>query len=255
MIASTLAGAFLAGLLGSVHCLGMCGGIAGAAAAGPGPQGRNLSWVLLYNLGRTGSYGLAGAIAGAATFALGSAIDLPAWGAMTRGLTGVILVLIGLNFALGLRLPGFLEAGGGRIWGLISPAARRLLSSRSALGMLGLGALWGWLPCGLSYTMLVAAAGTGKALDGAMLMLAFGLGTLPSMMAAGAAAGSLQRFTRARYTRQLSGVLLVILGIWTAALPLKNWLAGQAGRSHDHHISALQVAPETAQSVSWIVAR
>ncbi|MCW8845621.1 MAG: sulfite exporter TauE/SafE family protein [Gammaproteobacteria bacterium] len=255
MIASTLAGAFLAGLLGSVHCLGMCGGIAGAAAAGPGPQGRNLSWVLLYNLGRVGSYSLAGAIAGAAAFALGSAIDLPAWGAITRGLTGVILVLIGLNFALGLRLPRFLEAGGGRIWALVSPAARRLLSSRSALGMLGLGALWGWLPCGLTYTMLVAAAGTGKALDGAMLMLAFGLGTLPSMMAAGAAAGSLQRFTRARYTRRLSGVLLVILGIWTAALPIKNWLAGQAGHSHGHHTSALHAAPQTAQSVTWIVAR
>jgi len=250
MIASTLAGAFLAGLLGSVHCLGMCGGIAGAAAVGPGPRGRNLSWVLLYNLGRVGSYGLAGTIAGAAAFALGSAIDLPAWGAITRGLTGVILVLIGLNFALGLRLPRFLEAGGGRIWALISPAARRLLSSRSATGMLGLGALWGWLPCGLTYTMLVAAAGTGKALDGAMLMLAFGLGTLPSMMTAGAAAGSLQRFTRARYTRRLSGILLVILGIWTAALPIKSWLAGQAGHTHGQHMSALQVAPEKAQSVS-----
>lgn len=255
MIASTLAGAFLAGLLGSVHCLGMCGGIAGAAAAGPGPQGRNLSWVLLYNLGRVGSYSLAGAIAGAAAFALGSAIDLPAWGAITRGLTGVILVLIGLNFALGLRLPRFLEAGGGRIWALVSPAARRLLSSRSALGMLGLGALWGWLPCGLTYTMLVAAAGTGKALDGAMLMLAFGMGTLPSMMAAGAAAGSLQRFTRARYTRRLSGILLVILGIWTAALPVMNWLSGQTDHTQDHHMSALQAAPQTAQSLSWIAAR
>ena len=250
MMVSTLAGAFLAGLLGSVHCLGMCGGIAGAAAAGAGPQGRNLSWVLLYNLGRVGSYCLAGMIAGAAAFALGSAIDLPAWGAITRGLTGVILVLIGLNFALGLRLPQFLEAGGGRIWALISPTARRLLSSRSATGMLGLGALWGWLPCGLTYTMLVAAAGTGRALDGALLMLAFGLGTLPSMMAAGAAVGSLQRFTRARYTRRLSGVLLVILGIWTAALPIKSWLTGQTGHTHGHHMSLTQTAMETSQSVS-----
>jgi sulfite exporter TauE/SafE len=253
MIVSTLAGAFLAGLFGSVHCLGMCGGIAGAAAAGPGTQGRKVSWILLYNLGRVGSYCLAGTIAGAAAFALGSAIDLPAWGAVTRGLTGVILVLIGLNFALGLRLPRFLEASGGRIWALISPTARRLLSSRSAPGMLGLGALWGWLPCGLTYTMLLAAAGTGKALDGALLMLAFGLGTLPSMLAAGAAAGSLQRFTRARHTRRLSGVLLVILGIWTAALPIKSWLAGQAG--HGHHMSQVQPAADTLQSVIWIEAR
>jgi sulfite exporter TauE/SafE len=249
MSPSLLTGAFLAGLLASVHCLAMCGGIAGVAAAGPNAGTGRLGGTLLYNLGRLGSYTLAGALAGAASFALGQAIDLPAWGAISRGLTGLILVLIGLNFSLGWAMPRFLEAGGAGLWAMISPAARRLLSARSAAGMLGLGALWGWLPCGLTYTMLLAAVGSGHALDGALTMLAFGLGTLPSMLAAGAAAGSLQRFTRSRNTRRISGILLVILGIWTAALPLKTYLGRQASHGHQHGAS-LSPLPGGPDSVS-----
>jgi sulfite exporter TauE/SafE len=252
MTQSLLVGAFLAGLLGSVHCLAMCGGIAAAAAAGPERGGSRVFWSVLYNLGRLASYTVAGALAGAASFALGSAIDLPVWAAITRGVTGLVLILIGLHFALGRAMPRFLEAGGSKLWALISPSARRLLSSRSAAGMLGLGALWGWLPCGLTYTMLVAAVGSGRALDGALMMLAFGLGTLPSMLSAGAAAVSLQRFTRSRNARRISGVLLIILGLWTAALPVKSYLAGPGGHQHGAHLSN-PVAP--AQSETWIDAR
>ena len=251
---TTIAGALLAGLLGSVHCLGMCGGIAGAVGAGPGGSPRKLSWALLYNAGRIASYSLAGALAGGASFALGSAINLPFWSMITRGLTGGILILIGLNIALGWRLPGLLENLGARVWTLLSPTARRLLSSRSAVGMLGLGALWGWLPCGLTYTMLLAAAGTGQIAEGALLMMAFGLGTLPAMVAAGAAAGSLQRFTRSRNIRRVSGALLVILGIWTAAYPLKGLVGGTRGHAQ-HHMSVLHPAPPEHYSVSWIDAR
>lgn len=245
--ATTIAGALLAGLLGSVHCMGMCGGIAGAIGAGQNT--RKLSWALLYNLGRIGSYALAGALAGGASFALGSAINLPFWSMITRGLTGAILILIGLNIALGWRLPGLLENAGARVWALLSPTARRLLSSRSAAGMLGLGALWGWLPCGLTYTMLLAAAGTGHAAEGGLLMLAFGLGTLPAMVAAGAAAGTLQRFTRSRNVRRLSGALLVILGIWTAAYPIKGLVANSQAPGH-HHMSVAY--PEQAPSFSQL---
>jgi sulfite exporter TauE/SafE len=249
---TTMAGALLAGLLGSVHCMGMCGGIAGAIGAGQST--RKLSWALLYNLGRIGSYSIAGALAGGASFALGSAIDLPFWSMITRGLTGLILILIGLNIALGWRLPSLLESAGARVWTLLSPTARRLLSSRSAAGMLGLGALWGWLPCGLTYTMLLAAAGTGQVAEGSLLMLAFGLGTLPAMVAAGAAAGTLQRFTRSRNVRRLSGALLVILGIWTAAYPLKGLVGNTQAPAH-HHMSMHYSAPADTQSSSWIEAR
>jgi len=173
---------------------------------------------------------------------------------ITRGLTGLILILIGLNIALGWRLPSLLESAGARVWTLLSPTARRLLSSRSAAGMLGLGALWGWLPCGLTYTMLLAAAGTGQVAEGSLLMLAFGLGTLPAMVAAGAAAGTLQRFTRSRNVRRLSGALLVILGIWTAAYPLKGLVGNTQAPAH-HHMSMHYSAPADTQSSSWIEAR
>lgn len=245
--ATTIVGALLAGLLGSVHCMGMCGGIAGAIGAGQNT--RKLSWALLYNLGRIGSYALAGALAGGASFALGSAINLPFWSMITRGLTGAILILIGLNIALGWRLPSLLENAGSRVWALLSPTARRLLSSRSAAGMLGLGALWGWLPCGLTYTMLLAAAGTGQVAEGSLLMLAFGAGTLPAMVAAGAAAGTLQRFTRSRNVRLASGALLVILGAWTAAYPIKGLIGNSRSPGH-HHMSMTypaQAAPSLRQ--------
>jgi len=209
---------------------------------------------LLYNLGRIGSYSLAGALAGGASFALGSAIDLPLWSLITRSLTGAILILIGLNIALGWRLPSLLENAGARVWTLLSPTARRLLSSRSAAGMLGLGALWGWLPCGLTYTMLLAAAGTGQVAEGSLLMLAFGMGTLPAMVAAGAAAGTLQRFTRSQNVRRVSGALLVILGAWTAAYPIKGLIGSSQTPAH-HHMGMHYSAPADTHSVNWIDAR
>lgn len=249
---TTIAGALLAGLLGSAHCMGMCGGIAGAIGAGR--QARPLSWAMLYNLGRVGSYALAGAFAGGVSFALGSAINLPLWSMITRGLTGTILILIGLNIAMGWRLPGLLENAGSRVWALVSPTARRLLASRSAVGMLGLGALWGWLPCGLTYTMLLAAAGTGQVAEGSLLMMAFGLGTLPAMVAAGAAAGALQRITRSQNLRRVSGALLVVLGAWTAAYPIKGLISSPHATGH-HHMSMTCPEQDKPHSGNWIEAR
>lgn len=241
-------GAFLAGLMGSTHCLAMCGGIAGALGAA---GGTGLRSNLLYNLGRIGSYTLAGAVAGGLAFALGRVVDLAAWSVITRGLTGLILVLIGLNIALGLRLTGSLEALGGRAWARLSPLARRMLSRRSPAGMLGLGALWGWLPCGLTYSMLVAAMGAGNALDGAGLMLAFGLGTAPAMVAAGTASAGLRRLARSLSLRRASGLLLVLLGLWTAGQPLASWLGRDSADPGHHHVTT----PGPAHSPSWMVSR
>jgi len=76
-----------------------------------------------------------------------------------------------------------------------------------------LGLLWGWLPCGLVYSVLVAALATGSALEGGALMLAFGLGTLPALLAMGMAAVRLKRFLQHLWVRRGSGLLVLTFGV------------------------------------------
>ena len=109
---------------------------------------------------------------------------------------------IGLQLALNWRGLRKIEALGGRLWKLISPLAHKLLPPRNPAQALGLGLVWGWLPCGLVYTMLAAAAVAGSGLHGAALMGAFGLGTLPAMFGATAAAHKLTAWSRKPALRQ-----------------------------------------------------
>ncbi len=169
-VPETLVAALVAGLVGSTHCLGMCGGIAaalGMATAGEGAAvSRAFGHALVYNAARVGSYALAGALAGGLGMALGRAVHAPSMTVGLRVLTGLVLVAIGLQIAFNLRLLRPLETAGFGIWQRIAPAAAGLVRRRDLAGALGLGALWGWLPCGLVYGMLLAAAGTGGPLNG-----------------------------------------------------------------------------------------
>jgi len=216
-----LLAALLGGLVGSVHCFGMCGGIAGAL--GMAGSGR-ATMALAYSAGRIASYSVAGAIAGAIGAGLAGAAGLGPW---LRLLMGFVLVLLGLQVALNLKLLAPLEAAGARLWRRLAPAARRLIPPRHAGQALALGALWGWLPCGLVYGMLAAAAGTGGAPDGAAFMAVFGLGTAPAMIGLTWASGRGSVFLTARRKRAL-GWLLVVFGAWTAATPLMR-MAGLDG--------------------------
>lgn len=230
-----MSAALVAGLIGSAHCFGMCGGIAGAmgmAAAQNGVRGGRLGLqATLYNVGRITSYVVAGIIVGLLGSALGDMIDLPSWSLWLRGITGLVLVLLGLQIAFGWRLLTFLERGGARLWRRLSPLAGRLLGKRGAINALGLGMLWGWLPCGLSYSMLLVAATTGTAVGGGAIMLAFGLGTLPSMIGASYAGGRIGGLPGGRRTRVIAGLLIALMGIWTAAVPMRH--IGSGG--HDGH--------------------
>lgn len=219
-----LAAALLGGLVGSVHCLGMCGGIAGALGmAGGGRPAMALS----YSAGRIASYAVAGAIAGAIGAGLAGAMGVGPW---LRLVMGAVLVLLGLQVAVNLRLLAPLEAAGARLWQRLSPVARRFVPPRHAGQALALGALWGWLPCGLVYGMLAAAAGTGGAAEGALFMAVFGLGTAPAMVGVTWASGRSGTFLTAR-RRQLLGWLLVLFGAWTMVTPLQK-LAGGGHGSH-----------------------
>jgi sulfite exporter TauE/SafE len=203
-LAAALTTALLAGLLGSAHCLGMCGGISGLFALHSGVRGlrRQLPMALTYNAGRLVSY----MILGSAVAALGSRIaDLtPTAAGPVRLVAGAVIILIGLQIAFDIRALGILERMGGVAWSRISPLASRLLPVNSLPRALGLGLLWGLLPCGLVYSVLLVAATSSRAVDGAFVMLAFGIGTTPAMLLTGLGAARLAQLMQDRAARRWS---------------------------------------------------
>ena len=233
---ATLAAAFVAGLAGSAHCMGMCGGIVaaigvGTAGAESGPA-RGLGYALLYNGGRIASYTVAGVLVGSVGMLAGGAFQSPATGMVLRVLTGGVLVAIGLQVAFGLRLLQPIERVGYRLWGRLAPLARRAMGRRGPLAALGLGALWGWLPCGLVYGMLFAALAAANPLEAGALMAAFGLGTAPAMVATGAFASRFRRLSADPRFRRAAGLVVVGLGVWTAVFP---FAMGALGGGHVLH--------------------
>jgi sulfite exporter TauE/SafE len=220
----TLLSAFLVGLLGSTHCLGMCGGIVSALTFGVRVDLRRSPWslapyLLAYNAGRISSYVVAGVITGAV--GAGAVSVLPS--SATRWT--VKLVTGGFMIALGLYLAGWwpglqiLERWGGALWRRIEPIGRRLLPVDYPLKALGFGMVWGWLPCGMVYAMLAWALASGSATEVAKLMLAFGLGTLPMLLMIGAAAEWLKDFVRHPWVRRGTGALVLLFGIYTIIAP------------------------------------
>lgn len=219
-----LVSALILGLLGGGHCLGMCGGLMGALTlAIPQEQrSRRLRLLLAYNLGRILSYATAGLLLGLAGWALGN----------SPLATGMRVVAALLLIAMGLYLAGWwsgltrIEGLGRGLWRHIQPIANRLLPVSSAPRALLLGALWGWLPCGLVYSTLLWAASQGNALDSALLMLAFGLGTWPVLLATGLAAERTRAVLRKRGVRIAGGLLVILFGLWTLPGPHQHWLMG-----------------------------
>jgi sulfite exporter TauE/SafE len=205
---------FLVGLLGGTHCMAMCGGIVGALTVGTPPGRRQWPLHLAYNLGRISSYALAGAVLGA----IGSA------GLLLNDVMPVQMALYVLAnlmlVALGLYLIGvpqgltFLERGGQKVWARIQPLTRRFLPATSVSRALPLGMLWGFLPCGMVYSVLTTALLTGSALRGAGLMLAFGLGTLPNLLLAGFLLRRFRDIVQGRAVRLVSGLLVMGFGVW-----------------------------------------
>lgn len=213
MLELSLTAAFLVGLLGGGHCVGMCGGIVGAVTMTlPGSKPK-WPFLLSYNLGRIGSYTLAGVVAGgigASSFFLEQVLPIEK---MLYALASLMLVLLGLYLAGIWRVLTRLEAVGGKLWQHIQPYSRRLLPARTIAQSLLLGTLWGWLPCGLVYSVLVAAIATANPLQGGLLMLAFGLGTLPTLLAMGMAAVRLKSLLQNPWFRRLSGLAIAGFGL------------------------------------------
>lgn len=229
-----LATAFGAGLLGSAHCLGMCGGISGLFAVGATVTSMKtqLPLAIAYNVGRVLSY----ALLGVAVAALGGATvgKIPMLAGPVRLASGLLIILIGLQVAFNWRLLAPVEKLGAAIWNRLAPRAKGLIPVTSIASAAGLGLIWGWLPCGLVYGALLLAATTADPVDGGLVMVAFGLGTMPAMIATGLSASKLSAFMSRN--RLGAGVLIVILGAATLAMPVSKMLAEETP-VHDHEMT------------------
>lgn len=227
-LAPLLVSAFILGVLGGGHCLGMCGGLMGALTfAIPKEQrSRRFKLLLAYNLGRILSYATAGLLLGLAGWAV---TNSPA-ALLMRVMAGVLLIMMGMYLAGWWSGLTRIESLGRGLWRHIQPLASRLLPVSSLPRAMLLGALWGWLPCGLVYSTLIWSASQGSALDSALdsalLMLAFGLGTWPVLLATGLAAERMSAVLRKRSVRMAGGLLVMLFGLWTLPGPHQHWLMG-----------------------------
>jgi len=218
----TLAAAYIAGIVSSMHCLLMCGGVSSAlgmrARALGASAPRALLHGVMYQIGRISSYAIAGGLCAAFGQALKSMMDVVQLGVVLRVLAGMVLILIALRFLFGWRLLDGLERTGGKLWRRLVPLVPQ--QGHGIVNSLLLGMLWGWMPCGLVYSMLLFATLSGTALQGAAIMAVFGLGTLPAMLGSTLLASQLQRFMRLPGFGKVSGALLLICGVVTMVVPL-----------------------------------
>ncbi|MES2261257.1 MAG: sulfite exporter TauE/SafE family protein [Pseudomonadota bacterium] len=247
MSLTTLLPPFLVGLAGSMHCVGMCGGIVGAmSAASPAPvppPARAMASVipirplvarvsalrvLAYNGGRVGSYMTAGALAGGLAAGAVRLTQLASLQLVFYWIANLMLVALGLYLMDAWRGLLRLEAAGQHAWRRLMPLLKWLLPMDSAAKALALGALWGWLPCGMVYSVLMTALMSGSAFSGALVMLAFGLGTMPMLFGLGMAGAGLRRYAQGPGVRLACGLLVLgfgMLGLARASLGVSlGWL-------------------------------
>ncbi len=235
---------FMIGLLGSVHCVGMCGGIVGAFSSTPGGPARKRFPVpviglmqpagvpsdarshsqfadlvasgvraLAYNVGRIGSYAIAGAIAGGAIGGTGTLTGLASLQVGGYWLANLMLVALGLYLTGAWHGLAYLEAAGQTVWRHLRPLTTRLLPLDRWWKVMALGSLWGWLPCGMVYGVLVTAMFSGSATSGAAVMLAFGVGTLPMLLTLGLFGQQLRRWSQRTGVRMAGGLVVLAFGL------------------------------------------
>jgi sulfite exporter TauE/SafE len=244
---SALFTALFAGILGSGHCFGMCGGIAAGLGSLPGhdagkPQFQS---ALLFNLGRILSYTVLGLISAWILLQAGQLLNVPEWSIILRLVTALMILLIGLQFLFNWQLLAGIERAGARLWKLVLPLAVKASSLPGGSGRLLLGLCWGLLPCGLVYSILLTAAAAGSPLAGAGVMFAFGLGTLPSMLGMSLAAPTLAAILSDQWTRRLMGIAMILLAVLSVSLIVVHSqghheqhsnmkTSTEAGMQHDH---------------------
>lgn len=245
---SALFTAFLVGLLGSGHCFGMCGGLAAGLGNLPVSNGTNdhtqlpakprASSAFLFNIGRILSYAGLGLLSAWILSSLGHTLNIPKWSMILRFATAVMIFLIGVQFLFNWQTLAGIERLGAKVWKLVLPIAVWASSLPGGTGRLLLGLCWGLLPCGLVYSVLLTASAAGSPVSGAAVMLAFGAGTLPSMLGMSLAAPALAALLSDKWTKKLMGAALILLAVLSVSLMVVK-MQGQAEHRH-HALNACQ---------------
>jgi len=225
--ALTLGAAFLLGLAASGHCLAMCGGVTaalGLATARDASGRTRLSLLLGCQVGRIVSYSLAGLLVAGALGGVVAFLDVESVRKVLR-----VFAALALLFAA-LVAFGFVGSSGPRfgqaVWRRLAPLGRRFLPINSLPRACAFGMVWGWMPCGFVYSVLLIATLQYSAVQGALTMAAFGLGTIPAMFLTSLASRRFVPLIASRVARRVAGSVLVasaivtVLGPWFAhAIP------------------------------------
>ena len=222
--APTLISALSLGILGSAHCIGMCGGITSALSLSLADRSKSQTfWLMLtYHLGRVSSYAIAGFLLAAIGWYLGGIS--PMIKMSLRYFAAAMLIAMGLYLTGWWRGLTQLEKAGNKLWQHLQPRARALLPIKNIPNALVIGMLWGWLPCGLVYSTLAWSATQGSPVQGALLMASFGIGTIPSVFLLGAFSRRFSGIIQAKLTRNLAGLLVILFGLWSVPGSHQHWL-------------------------------
>jgi len=225
--------AFLVGLFSTLHCIGMCGGIIGAITFSLPAEVRESRWRLApyisaYNLGRITSYMLAGAIAGMLGHIFSDSFQQNGH-LVLQTLATLLMVAIGLYLAGWFPRFVAVERMGQPLWNKLEPVSRKLLPVKSPFHAYLFGMIWGWLPCGLVYSALLWSTSAEATVNGALFMLAFGIGTLPTVLTAGILTGWFMRLSRLPYLRPIVGITIIIIALATGYMALEH-------ASHTEHV-------------------
>lgn len=227
----SIVAAFLFGLTSAPHCVGMCGGIAGAMNTSPErplyPRAVLWRYSLLQNTGRIFSYVLLGTVFAA----FGAGLSGLGYVTAARISVGLVFIVMGAHLVFEWQGIRRIERLGQPLWNLVAPLAKKLLPAGTARASFLLGMVWGLLPCGLVYTMLLAAAASTDPRQGAAMMLAFGGGTFPAMFAFSWLALGGRDWLRARHWRRVVGAATFLLGLW---IIIESVTAAHGGHVHLH---------------------
>lgn len=214
--------AFIIGLLGSGHCLGMCGGITTmlTSAIDPNSDKKLKHWlVIFYHTGRVASYTFIGAFVALTSSLFIKTVGLPLLFLQT--IAAFFLIFLGLYIGQWLMWLTHVEKVGKQLWKYLSPLSKHVIPVKNKRQALGLGVLWGWLPCGLVYSTLTWALASGDVTSGALIMFFFGLGTLPALVTLSFGVNALKQLLIHSYFKKSSAILLIMFGLYQLVIAYK----------------------------------
>lgn len=220
--------AFLVGLMGSAHCIGMCGGFMAALSSQIPTFDHEsrlftiLKFQLTYGIGKIISYSIAGILCGAITSSIHSLFEIKFYLIFLRFFAGFMMIIAGLYISNIWRGLTYIEKFGYYFWQKIQPFSKNLLPINSLGKAFNAGLIWGWLPCGLVYSMLTWAIASASMIKGGMILMSFGIGTLPVLVLTGIAAKNLALLVQHKTIQLISGLALILFGFQTCYIGLSQ---------------------------------